>query len=538
MVAVNKSKFLETLGRNKRSKKSSNVIATNTKVHKRGSRGKKKKSRSGNKKLGVLKKKGEELIKHEQVADAVQALLHLNEKTMDDSQLFGDEPKPIMMQVVSLRVPKVNFTRLRCKLPHPAILDTSDVCLFVRNSTIQKKQLQRKKYRKYFEPLLNYYKELFSQEGITRQIQVMPLQQLQTEYSEYEQKRRLCQQFDVFLTDVLILDQVAEHFGKYLNYTLNAAIPVKLRDGNLKEPIEEALSKTTMLIHGKGDSYAIKVGHSNQPVEDIVQNIFSVVTVLSKDFPGGWENVSAVYIKTPDSLSIPVHVSLRSPNDVPLPHVPPRRPASARPVKGRLSTRPGAVVTVYPSGHVVVKRKKRGPYRLWTDEERAEHRAKAFRRSAEGKLGQKVGKPANADGKKATKGESKIGVEDEDQVEAEVVNAEESYLQRWRRERDHYHEEKKKMEAQETVQEAESAKPKRKRVRYEPGEMCLGKLGSETSKPGKSRSGGMARSAFQDLKSKMSKKKHAKKQKTGKQTKSIVCSNKSSKGKKKKIAKK
>ncbi|KAL1472912.1 hypothetical protein MTO96_022688 [Rhipicephalus appendiculatus] len=70
---------------------------------------------------------------------------------------------------------------IKINLPHSLTSDKAEICLFT---------------------------ELLADAGVTRNIEIIPLRQLRTEYTPYESKRNLCAGYDVFLGDSKILAPV------------------------------------------------------------------------------------------------------------------------------------------------------------------------------------------------------------------------------------------------------------------------------------------------------------------------------------------
>lgn len=52
------------------------------------------------------------------------------------------------------------------------------------------------------------------------------------------------------------------------------------------------------------------MGTSSMSVAELVQNITTSTNQIAAALPGGAENISRVYIKTEDSLAIPIYTSL------------------------------------------------------------------------------------------------------------------------------------------------------------------------------------------------------------------------------------
>lgn len=138
----------------------------------------------------------------------------------------------------------------------------------------------------------------------------MPFHQLKYEYGQFELKRRLVELYDVFLVDGKISGLVVHQLGKIFYNKKKVPVPIKLHVPNLKESIDKALHKTPLILHAKGDTYIVQVGHSKMKPKNIVENVFAVIEGLEKDFPGGWDNIRALYLKGAVTESIPIYFTL------------------------------------------------------------------------------------------------------------------------------------------------------------------------------------------------------------------------------------
>jgi len=286
------------------------------------------------------------------VQSSVSAMLQLRDAKMSSGSkpvsLFMDDGQPVYLVVQCIRVPKMCNQHFRFCLPHPLIDKSSDVCLFVPD-------LKRGKNEDH-ESTVEHYKELLEKNNITGISQVMPLRQVRVEYDQYELRRRLVSQFDLFLSDGRIAGQMLHLLGREVYRKRKLPVPVNMRAENLKKEVETALCKTLMMMNANGNKAALKVGHTKQTVMQIAENIMAVADCLSKRYPGGWDNIRSLHIHLQDCPLIPVYMTLKSSNEVEVPLVEPVIPKKAKAVEGELTTFPGTHVTVLPSGEVVVKK--------------------------------------------------------------------------------------------------------------------------------------------------------------------------------------
>lgn len=92
--------------------------------------------------------------------------------------------------------------------------------------------------------------------------------------------------------------------------------------------------------------------------KQVTENIISASNWLKKNYPGGWENIEAIYIKSPKSMAIPVHVTFKSRNDVKIPVIVHHPKNILKDVSGELSTIPGATICFDANGKIKIKKEK------------------------------------------------------------------------------------------------------------------------------------------------------------------------------------
>lgn len=88
--------------------------------------------------------------------------------------------------------------------------------------------------------------------------------------------------------------------------------------------------------------------------QEVTDNIIAASNWLKSNYPGGWENIESIYVKSPTTLSIPIHISLKSPNEVKVPVIVHHKRNIYKDVKGELSTIPGATVSFDADGTMKV----------------------------------------------------------------------------------------------------------------------------------------------------------------------------------------
>jgi len=291
------------------------------------------------------------------ILDFVTALLKIHEEKqsddMDDktgekrSQLFGAEETPVNLQISGIKVAKENRKHLlKIALPHIPLADNKDVCIFV-------KDLQ-KGLKVDHEDSVNHFKDLISSQGVEVS-SVIPLRELKVEYKTFEAKTALCHRHEAFLADEKILRFLPKFLGKAFYSRRKFPLPIDLTSKNLSKEVEKALRTVVVPMSNKGTCSMLRIGNTSMKESHLVDNILQATEILAKKYPGGWKNIRSIHLKTETSMSIPIHVSNLSANDVgfvdtTLPQKPKREI-----ITDELSTVLDAKVTVTPNFDVRVE---------------------------------------------------------------------------------------------------------------------------------------------------------------------------------------
>ncbi|XP_053975192.1 ribosomal L1 domain-containing protein CG13096-like [Hylaeus volcanicus] len=291
-------------------------------------------------------------LSREHILQCIRAIFHLTEEQLESKNaLFEGESHPVFMQVTCIRVPKTPRRQMRILLQHSIVSSNDEVALFVGD-------LQRGR-RKDYEPTIEHYEELLRKHGCTSIKAILPLNQVKTEYDQYELKRKLVASYDHFLVDGKIAGHLSHLLGKQFYKKRKLPTSIRMQSKDLKHEIEYALKKTTMQLHSCGDTHIVQIGHTSMTNEELLENVLTTCKYLSKNYPGGWANIRSIRIKTPSSLALPIYTTLKSKNSVKTPMVHPKRPKAYHAVTGELSTISGnTMVTVTPEGFVNIEKKR------------------------------------------------------------------------------------------------------------------------------------------------------------------------------------
>ncbi|XP_044733250.1 ribosomal L1 domain-containing protein 1 [Chrysoperla carnea] len=290
----------------------------------------------------------EEYIPENQVKSALRGLLALNKKknSSNNKNSLLNEHGSIFLQIIAIKIPKTPRYFLRIELPHNLLSNTSDVCLFVPDL--------HKGRKTDHEPTIEHYEDLLRSHGVKNIKTIIPMRQVKVEYDQFELRRKLLGQFDYFLADARISKHLNQKLGKIFTNKRKNPTPIRLDAKDLKKEIERGLSKTLMPINSDGDTFTVKIGHTDQKIEQITENILAAVKKLATSFPGKWENIRTIILKTHGILPIPIYISLRPPSEISVPVVRAKRPKTFAPVEGELSTYLNRKVKVTPYGDIEI----------------------------------------------------------------------------------------------------------------------------------------------------------------------------------------
>lgn len=237
----------------------------------------------------------------------------LLEEETDDAQ--------ILLQIICLKMPKPNREgkvrpiTIKVPFPHTITDDSTEVILITPDI--------EKGLNVDHENTLHKYKDLLLEHGAVGLVnEIIPLRQLKVEYKEYEAKRSLANRVDVVLCDASVIRLVPTFLGKHFYSKNKHPVQVDLKVKEVSKEIQRALSQGQLHLSSQGNTSNIKVGRLGMPDEEVAANIISVVSKISQHFPGGWENIQRLSIKTAKSKAIPVYASYATLNSIEEPVIP------------------------------------------------------------------------------------------------------------------------------------------------------------------------------------------------------------------------
>lgn len=219
--------------------------------------------------------------------------------THDSQQLLNENEDEFLYVLVSLKTSHPNHRKdkpICIPLPHPLYTDDgAELCLFVKDDKSGKGHKVAKK-------------KLETQADKAGIAKVVGTSKLRTKFESFEAKRNLCRQFDLFLADDRVLPSLPKLLGKSFFKKKKQPIPVDLTGKDWKVQIDKARECTTMFLSG-GSCLSIKMARRSHEASEVLENVLAVLETVAEKVPKKWDNVQAVFIKSADSVALPVYQS-------------------------------------------------------------------------------------------------------------------------------------------------------------------------------------------------------------------------------------
>ena len=234
-----------------------------------------------------------------QVDRAVRALLtHIEREraTTQKAALFDDakEDSPVHVLLATKQMPKAVGKAKACKpvplgLPHPYLsLDTAEICLITKDP-------QRE------------WKDKLAALGL--RAKVIGVSKLKKKHKEFEAKRRLLGEYEVFLADARVLPMLPPLLGKSFFVKRKLPVAVDLTKADLRAEMQRAVC-SCLYRHAAGTSNSVQVGTALQAPAHLVDNVVAAVEQAVKHIPGKWTNVQSLSLRTTNSVALPFYTSL------------------------------------------------------------------------------------------------------------------------------------------------------------------------------------------------------------------------------------
>jgi len=252
------------------------------------------------------------------VFKAAEAINKVVEESQKSKSSLIEENIPIQLQYNFKKIPQMKNKRLHAPIPHTLVTRNTDVCLFVKDVHQGADDQEDKRD---FTPSVRHFRKIVEEASSQKVEEIIPVIQLKREYRDFEMQRKLCASFDVFLCDERISKFLPKLLGKTFHKKRKLPINVKL-DGApslVAKSLKKAFDSVHGLITGKGSSTSVTLSHTGLTAQQTTDNVLAVVNHMVRVIPGGWANISGLYLTSTKTTSIPLYVSTTSAASVQLP---------------------------------------------------------------------------------------------------------------------------------------------------------------------------------------------------------------------------
>ncbi len=120
-------------------------------------------------------------------------------------------------------------------------------------------------------------------------------------YTNKKNLKKIASEYDYFVAQANIMALIAKTFGKVFgprgkmpSPKANCVIPANAK----LETLKGKLKRTVLLKAKKSPVINVKVGNEKQNIEEVAENIHSILDFLVKYLPQGEQNIKSVYLKT------------------------------------------------------------------------------------------------------------------------------------------------------------------------------------------------------------------------------------------------
>ncbi|KAK9271953.1 hypothetical protein L1049_002320 [Liquidambar formosana] len=237
-------------------------------------------------------------VSPETVKKAVNALLKWNnaKSKSQKPQLLSQDDYIYLILTLKKIPPKGRTNPYKIPLPHPLHSLDSQLCLIVDDRP--KSKLTK-----------DAVKKKIQSENISVVSKVLKLSKLKSDYRPFEAKRKLCDSYDMFLSDKRVIPLLPKLLGKHFYKKRKMPVPVDLSHKNWKEQIERACGSALLYLR-TGTCSVMRVGKDSMDRDEIVENVAAAIGGVVEIVPKKWAGVRSFHLKFAESLALPVYQAL------------------------------------------------------------------------------------------------------------------------------------------------------------------------------------------------------------------------------------
>jgi hypothetical protein len=166
------------------------------------------------------------------------------------------------------------------------------VCFFVRDINQSKKRNKDRELD--LNQTRDHYRQLLTDSGLPasllRNLCVMPVREVITEYTNFQARNKLAATYDVFLVDATLYNNKFKFLRSFLGSAFTdrskkCPIPVMLRDPEkIKKNVLTAVRSTNMYISGFGQTCTVLIGRRSFDQLTLAKNLKQVISRVQRKY--------------------------------------------------------------------------------------------------------------------------------------------------------------------------------------------------------------------------------------------------------------
>ncbi|KAK2196734.1 bifunctional Ribosomal protein L1 [Babesia duncani] len=198
-------------------------------------------------------------------------------------------------------VTEVHVKPLQIKLKHPIYTD-KEVCIFVKDPQ-------------------KHWKEIIKRENVPQIKKVIGVTKLKKKYKQFEDRRKLCRSFDLFLCDKAVCCSLPSLLGKVFIQRKKMPVPISMSKGGLGNSMREAIQSTYYKL-STGNTCSVKVGICSMNTEQLIDNIKQVFQTIKKfhtEDPIFRNVISSIFLNWEGTESLMLYSRALADDDIQIP---------------------------------------------------------------------------------------------------------------------------------------------------------------------------------------------------------------------------
>lgn len=138
---------------------------------------------------------------------------------------------------------------------------------------------------------------------------IIPVKKVETHFKTFERRKQLASMYNMYLADRRIINILRHKLGKAFMSKRGLPLPVNLLKDDLKSELHSAVTATHYRTYNSTTLMA-RFGKISMSASHLVDNAMALMKNIISHTPRGWQNIKVLYIKTIDSVALPVYNSL------------------------------------------------------------------------------------------------------------------------------------------------------------------------------------------------------------------------------------